>query len=94
MEEICIFAADFDKFLDELSIVGYSNHVEISSYYSPYTSRVFCWDDSYELVTGYVEKLVERGDIILADFNLWDDTFVYTINDKFGCEDYNEEDEA
>lgn len=91
LEDICIFEDKFDEFLDEINLVVYSNHVEVSSYYSDYKSRVFCWDDAYELVTGYVEEIVRRGDIILADFDLWDDTFVYSINDKFGYDDYEEE---
>jgi hypothetical protein len=91
LKDICIFENQFDDFLDSLQLVGYSNHIEVSSAYSEYKSRVFCWDDAYELVTGYVEELVKRGDIILADFDLWDDIFVYSINDKFGYDDYEEE---
>ena len=72
-------------------MVGYCNCIEVSSYYSGYKSRVFCWDDAYELVSGYIEELVKRGDIILADFDLWDDIFVYSIDEKFGYDDYEEE---
>ena len=84
LEEICIFADWFDAFLDEIEIVAYHNRVEISSHYSSYKDRVFGWDSVYEIVAGYVEEIVKRGDIILADFELWDDTFVYTIDEKFG----------
>ena len=91
LKEICIFANDFDDFLDSLNFVGYCNCIEVSSYYSAYKSRVFCWDDAYELVSGYIEELVKRGDIILADFDLWDDIFVYSIDEKFGYDDYEEE---
>ena len=91
LEEICIFADWFDAFLDEIKIVAYHNRVEISSHYSSYKDRVFGWDSVYEIVAGYVEKIVKRGDIILADFELWDDTFVYTIDEKFGYHDEDEE---
>ena len=91
LKEICIFADKFDDFLDSLNLVGYCNCIEVSSYYSGYKSRVFCWDDAYELVSGYIEELVKRGDIILADFDLWDDIFVYSIDEKFGYDDYEEE---
>ena len=93
LEDICVFADKFDSFLDELTIAIYCNHVKVSWYYSSYTASVFSWDDMYELISGYIEEIVNRGDLILADFELWDDTFVYTINDKFGFDDYNEDEE-
>jgi hypothetical protein len=91
MKNICIYADGFDDFLDSLSLVGYSNHIEVSSPYSEYTSRAFGWDDAYGLVYSYIEELIKRGELILVDFDTCDDVFVYGIDEKFGYDDYEEE---
>ena len=94
-KSIYITLNDFDKFLDEINVVGYSNNITVSSPYSNIKICGLTWDDAYMAVGTYIEKLVERGELIIEDdcspfgFELCE-----TLNDKFGMDDYcDEEDE-
>lgn len=82
---------DFYEFLDELSLVGYSNHVAISSKYSNHITRVLTWDDLYDGIGIYIEKLIERKELILDGFDVWDDFYADVVYDKFDLYDHEEE---
>ena len=82
---------DFDSFLDEISTIGYSNSVAVYSNYSDLKKWCLTADDLYDTVGDYISELVERGELILKGFRLWDDFFCETLDDKFGV--YCEEDE-
>ena len=81
---------NFESFLEELDIEYYHNRVEVSSKYSNYTCRCFYWDTLYEVVYGYIEAIVRKNDLILDGFNVADEFFCWSINDKYGVENEDE----
>ena len=93
-KSIYITLYDFDKFLDEINIVGYSNNITVSSPYSNIKTYGLTWDDAYMAVGTYIEKLVERGELIIeGDCSPFGFELCETLNDKFGIDDYYDEDE-
>lgn len=90
LKSTCIFEDDYFDFLDEIkvTIVGNNNCVKVYSPYSIYPSYYDEWYHPLDIYFNYIERLVENGDIILADFELYDDTYYYTVYDKFDIETY------
>ena len=87
-KSIYITLYDFDKFLDEINIVGYSNNITVSSPYSNIKTY------GLMAVGTYIEKLVERGELIIeGDCSPFGFELCETLNDKFGIDDYYDEDE-
>lgn len=81
----------FYDFVNDLSCIGYSNHVAISSIYSPHITRVLTKDDLYDGIGIYMEKLIERKELILDGFNVWDDFYADVVCEKFDLYDNYEE---
>lgn len=67
---------DFDKFLDSLEFVGYSNHISITSKYSSIEKRKLTWDDTYDLIIIYIEELIKRNELVFEGFQMWDSYFL------------------
>ena len=90
LEFNCIFEDDYFDFLDEIkvTIVGNNNCVKVDSPYSIYPSYFDEWYHPLDIYFNYIEKLVNNGDIILADFEIYDDIYYYTVYDKFDIEIY------
>ena len=63
----------------------------VSSIYSNYTVRGLTWDDAYSAVGTYIERLVERGELVLEEDFLWDTGFCEALNEKFGVDDWEED---
>ena len=88
---------DFDKFLDSLEFVGYSNHISLTSKYSSIEKRGLTWDDTYDLIIVYIEELIKRNELVFEGFQIWDSFFLDMLyewhEEKFGYyyEDCDEE---
>ena len=91
MNTYTITPDNFYDFLDELNTIGYSNHVAISSHYSNHVTNVFTKDDLYDGIASYMEKLIERGELILEGFCIYDDVYAETVMEKFDLYYYEEE---
>lgn len=94
LESIYFTAEDFDWLLDCISVRGYCSCIVVSSMYSNYTVRGLTWDDAYSAVGTYIEKLVERGELILEDGFLWDTGFCEALNEKFGVDDWEDDEDV
>ena len=93
-KSIYITLNDFDKFLDEIRVIGYSNNITVSSDYSNIKTYGLTWDDAYTAVGTYIEKLVERGELVIeGDCSPFGFELCETLNDKFGIDDYYDEDD-
>ena len=91
LESIYFTAENFDWLLDCISVRVYCSCIVVSSIYSNYTVRGLTWDDAYSAVGTYIERLVERGELVLEEDFLWDTGFCEALNEKFGVDDWEED---
>lgn len=91
LESIYFTAEDFDWLLDCISVCRYSDCIVVSSMYSNYTVHGLTGDDAYSAVGTYIERLVERGDLVLEEGFLWDTGFCEALNERFGADDWEED---
>ena len=72
----------FDKFLNNLCIESYHNHVEISGYCG--TIPCYCFNCLADAIDSYIQHCLNSGELILEGFSIYDEGYWYALYDKFG----------
>jgi hypothetical protein len=82
LEDKVVYKDNLADFLDWLCFGDDGKYVYVSSHYSDYRQYGGSWDEFYELVVGYIVKLVQREEIIFEDFTFSDEFFWNTLKQK------------
>ena len=74
---------NFDELLDEIFVNVGSNHIEVSSKYSPIKTYGLTKDNEFEAVDSYIKKLMDSGELALVDLDSWEEEYVLKLGAKY-----------